>query len=458
MVNNANPWKTSKCKPQFKPHRTHPLENVGSSGRKKLTEQGVARLLPKAQRVDIFDAVVPGLTLRVTPRGAKSWTVVYRVAGAGGSNERGRVLKGPPRRLKLGRYPDLSLKDARQDARDALEKADGGDDPAAIRSEGILRHVEAAENTFSVLVSDYIRIRARPHIAKVREIERCFEIHVLPLWGDRKVDDVDKGDVQRLLDSLSTRLPGAAAEVRKNLSRLFEWALWRGRVAVNPVTLTKLERSATRKSATFEVEEERGRDLTDLELVAVWRAAEQIGYPFGPFFQLLTATGQRRNEIAKLRWSWVHQTEEGIYVEFPSHAYKNRRPHVLPLSALTRYVLFEHPWSGDLRIKGIPRIGDFVFATRPGTAISGFSKVKRRLDALAGVTGWTLHDLRKTASSGMARMGLDDFAIERVLGHTPDKLHQTYRRWSTFQYWDPKLDALEQWGQRIDRLLKEEAQ
>ncbi len=176
--------------------------------RKALTEQGVERLRPpKGRRAEIDDKTVPGLVLRVTPRGVKSrgvksWSVLYRIAGAGGMNAKGRLLKGQQRRLTLGQYPIIGLADARDRARKALKLAEQGKDPAKQRHAEIMEQREQAANTVGRVVDEFIEKHAKRNTKKWRETKRTFEIHILPRWGDRPLGDIRRRDAIRLLDDI----------------------------------------------------------------------------------------------------------------------------------------------------------------------------------------------------------------------------------------------------------------
>src|SRR5262249_51455814 len=152
-------------------------------------------------------------------------------------------------------------------------------------------------------------------------------------------------------------------------------------------------------------ENKRDRVLSDAEMVKVWNAAERLGLPYGPAFQLLILTGARREEVGQLRWSEI----EGDTIKLNGARTKNGKPHLIPLSSAARVVLDRLP-----RILG----SEFVFTFSGHVSISGWSKAKRDLDDLAGVADWIIHDLRRTCATGLQKLCTPLQVTEAILGHT----------------------------------------
>jgi integrase len=171
------------------------------------------------------------------------------------------------------------------------------------------------------------------------------------------------------------------------------------------------------------------------ELQAVWDATEEMGYPFGHMYRMLILTGQRKSEIATMRRCWIASDTNAV--EIPATDYKTKRPHLIPLSEPALKL-----------VKALPKwnIGDFMFSTTAGARpISGYSKAKTRLDELSKVEGWVVHDIRRSVATHMARLGVSQEHIERVLGHVIEGVAGTYNRYS---YLDEKRAALELWGRQ----------
>jgi len=174
--------------------------------------------------------------------------------------------------------------------------------------------------------------------------------------------------------------------------------------------------------------------MSDQELEAIWRSTNDLGWPFQPLIRLLILTGQRRTQIAELRWSWIDFDQRLIV--FPAAMMKNGRDHVLPMSSAVEEML-----------RSLRRFGDEdrVFPARnrdSDKAVSGFSKAKARLDRLSGVSNWVIHDIRRTVSTGMIARGIADQTVESVLSHVIPSVRAVYNR---HKYIEEMRTALETW-------------
>jgi integrase len=181
--------------------------------------------------------------------------------------------------------------------------------------------------------------------------------------------------------------------------------------------------------------------LTDDELKSFWRATEQLGFPFGRAFQLMALTGQRRGEVASMRWSQVN-IDQAVWT-IPAHVAKNGRAHEVPLSPATLEI-----------IEALPRFvgSDFVLTTTGTTPISGFGRAKDRLDFTMESDEWRLHDLRRTAASGMARIGVAPHVIEKVLNHVSGEISGVAAVYNRHGYDAEKREALERWAKHLSNL------
>lgn len=415
--------------------------------KKYITEAALERMrLPAEGRVELGDTVVPGLMLRVTAGGVMSWSVLYKVRGEGGlSPKTGRPLRGTQRRITLGTYPVLGVKKAREAAIEVLDKAVNGTDARKIR-DGAL--VVRLASTVEAVTRRFIEQDAKPNIESWKKIERALDMHVLPEWAGRPIADIRRRDIHELLDGFIAKgQPGTARDVRKHLSRLFNWAVDREIITENPLAGLK------RKDLQYRADA--GRALTDQELRAVWRAAASLGYPFGPFFQLMILTGQRRNEWADAKHSEVCGRRKVL--EIPKARYKGRRDHVVPLVSEAWAIYEAMPkWNGP---------DPFLFSTQAGEApISGFSKAKLYLDGLATeelraatgdptavLTNYRIHDFRVTCESRLADLGFNQDVRDAVLGHAKVGLQRTYNK---HDYADEKRGALEKYADHVMGIVK----
>lgn len=416
--------------------------------KKMFTEVGLERLrAPENGRVEYGDSVVPGLMLRVSDSGMKSWSVLYKVKGEGGASPKtGRALKGTQRRISLGIYPILGVKEARETAMDVLQKAFAGSDARVTRNEALLSH---QSNTVEAVAKRFIEQDAKPNIESWSKIERALELHVYPEWSERNIGDIRRRDVHALLDGLIAKgKTGTASDVRKHLSRLFNWTIDREIISENPLSGMK------RKDLQYKADA--GRALTDDELRAIWRAADSMTYPFGPYFKLMILTGQRRNEWADAKHSEICVKRKVL--EIPRARFKGRRDHVVPMSPLAWSIYETMPrWNGK---------DPYIFSTRAGEVpISGFSKAKLNLDELATeelkkllgdngaeLIGYRIHDFRVTCESRLADLGLNQDVRDAVLGHAKVGLQRTYNK---HDYADEKRCALDKYAEHIKGVVNE---
>lgn len=410
--------------------------------KKYFTEAALERMKPPAEgRIELGDTVVPGLMLRVTAGGVMSWSVLYKVRGEGGlSPKTGRPLRGTQRRITLGTYPVLGVKKAREAAIEVLEKSIVGTDARKSRDDALVIRLAS---TVEAVARRFIEQEAKPNIESWKKIERALEMHVLPEWGGRPITEIRRRDIHELLDRFIAKgNPGTASDVRKHLSRLFNWAVDREIITENPLAGLK------RKDLQYKADA--GRALSDQELRAVWRATTRLGYPFGPFFQLMILTGQRRNEWANAKHSEVCGRRKVL--EIPKARYKGRRDHVVPLSPEAWAIYAAMPkWNG---------LDPYLFSTQAGEApISGFSKAKTYLDELATeelraassesatvLPNYRIHDFRVTCESRLADLGFNQDVRDAVLGHAKVGLQRTYNK---HDYADEKRAALEAYAQHI---------
>jgi len=390
---------------------------------KRLTEAVVEKLKADPnRRVEIHDVLVPGLRLRISPNGKKSWSVMYKVAGASIDGKR-----GINKRMTLGGYPLVGLKGARELCLAAKDLADRGEDPIEHRRSEVTGR---QERRFDRVVARFVELHAKPNTKKWRDTKRLLETYAISVLGSRDITSIDRATIHALLDETSDKKGMALArELRKHLSIMFNWCVDRGICSFNPMAGMK------RRDLQY-VSRERVLSIEELKLI--WNAATKLGYPFGPIVQLLILSGQRRSEISTLQRNWISSD----YFEIPADNYKTGKPHIVPLTKAMSDLLNDQPiWNG----------GEYVFSTTGGrTPSSGFSKAKIRIDKLSGVSNWTFHDIRRSVATHMARAGVIQEHIERVLGHAVGGVAGTYNRYS---YLDEKRQALDVWQKVISEVI-----
>jgi len=372
--------------------------------KRALSDLTVKRAKPPTNgQVDIFDAGYPGFALRVSYGGGKSWVYFYRIGG--------RL-----RRRSLGTYPAVTLAEARQLWRDAKHQVSLGRDPGWQR---------ASDLNFESVAREWLK-RDQADKRSLKEVTRIVEKELIPKWGQRSIRDIRRHDILVLSDRIADR--GATTMARRVMAyvhRLFRWAKSRDLIESNPATdLPKPGREVARD-----------RVLTDAELAAVWKAAVEIGWPYGPAAQLLILTGARRAEIAELKWSEIH----GNTIKLSGARTKNAEPHDMPLSEQALDVLSRMP-----RIAG----SEYVFGKPLRSGAWSNAKIKF---SAAKIQPWRIHDLRRTVSTGMNELGTEPHIVEAVLGHTVKGVAGVYNR---AKYEAAKRAALKAWGAHVMALVQ----
>lgn len=281
---------------------------------KKLTETGVAKLQPlsNGERLEFADAVVTGLILRVMPSGVKSWSFLYR-------------LGGKQRRMSLGHYPDIPLKKAREMVREARQEIVQGKDPITLRQDKIVEQMRVEEKgiTVETLARMFIERHCKKKNRHWKGTEQLFENHIFPEIGHLIAKEVRRKDVVSLLDQkVNSKRPHVANHILVSLRKMYNWAIERDELEFNPCTNIKRPVTPT----------ERERVLSRNEIKDLWKAVDEIAYPYGPVMKLLLLTGQRRSEIAKLKWSYIDLEEKVI--RLPAQNVKANRGHDIPLSEM----------------------------------------------------------------------------------------------------------------------------
>jgi integrase len=379
---------------------------------KQATDLGVRALRPKAKRYE--EPLGHGLYVEVQPSGHRSYTVRYRFAGK-------------PRKLTLS--GGLTLAGARKAAADALFEVEQGRDPGAAKRRQKQAQRLAAVDTVQAICEEYFR-REGGKLRSARRRQRELALKVYPVLGDRPVTEIKRSDMVRLFDRIEETAGGPTADlVKAFLSRIFNWHTARSDDFRSPI-VRGMTRTKSRERA-------RSRILTDDELRAVWKTAEGQAHPFAALVLFLLLTAARRTEAVELTWAEVDGTDWVL----PSTRNKVKVELVRPLSAATQAVLADLP-----RIAG----SKFVFTATGHRPLGSLSTRKQRFDQQCGVTGYTLHDLRRTARSLMSRAGVSTDHAERCLGHVIGGIRGVYDR---HQFHREKLHAYEALAAQIERIV-----
>jgi integrase len=365
--------------------------------RTHLTDLSVRSLKPAEKQFRVWDEKTPGFGVSVSGR-TKSWIVMF----------------GDKRQLKvLGRYPDLSLSDARLKAKRLLAE------PAAAETASVL-----LAEAVSLFLSNCEQ-RTKPRTAS--DYHRLLHRHFIKALGARSLDTIKTQHVAKIIDALKAT-PSEQNHAHTAGSIFFAWCVRRGYISTSPMARLQLP---SRLKA-------RSRTLSDDELQKVWNAADGT---LGAIARLCILLGQRRSEITALKWTWIDREKQTI--SFPAEVIKNNRAHTIPYGNMAEAVF-----------ESTPQLGEYLFPGRDDNpTFAGFSKAKRALDSASGIDGWTLHDLRRTFATNLAALGTPIHVTEKLLNHvsgTTGGLVAVYQRHS---YMDEMRAAICAWEKRLSEII-----
>ena len=424
----------------------------------KLTPASVEKHKPHKHRREIPDAASPGLYLIVQPSGAKSFAMRFR-------NGNGRHVKLTlgPLDLSGNEAPDapvigqpLSLVSARRLASEMNRQRALGKDMVAVRHRERLERRAGGARTFSQAALDfseqYLKREARRWQASARMLGIAVgddgKLHMTPKgladrWRDRPIAEINGDDIHLIVDEVRERaVPGLkrraggpseamARSMFTVLSRMFRWLLEKRRITVSPVIGVTVPKSS----------KPRERTLADDEIKKFWIACEKVGEPASQCLKLLLLTGCRLNEIAKLRRAEISDKDHTATI--PASRTKNKKAFVLPLSPLARSIL-----------QSVQTAGDLFFITERGKPLSSWSKIKARLDGAMKIPPWRLHDLRRTFSTNLNKIGIQPHVVEACLNHVTGSQGRVASVYNKYHYLPEKIQAVNRWAEHVAGLVE----
>ena len=403
----------------------------------RLTARGVAALTTDRPQQDFWDDLLPGFGVRVNKlTGTKTWQVRYR-------------RDGNHHRMKIGRYPAMSLAKAREAAKDTLIAVQAGRNPVQER-----RERRSADATFGALARDVLDLKAGSTREATRtERERMLDVELLPKWGKKPAASITRHDVTRLVDAIVARgAPVMANRVLALVKTIYNSALNDGdpRVENNPA-----HRLRPRGS-----EGGRDRHLEKDELKELWATLEKENPITRGAFRFALLTAARIGSVCSIRWEDV---DDADVWRIPEEAFKGKRPHLVPLSAEALAVLEElRPISGS---------GEYVF---PGRAdgksphLASTNRALARIRKRSKLAHWTVHDFRTTFRTHATRklepkdkrdpagLGVAPHVADAVLGHKEASLgFDRYTGDQERYLLAEKREALEKWGAFVREAVRE---
>jgi integrase len=372
-----------------------------------LTDKGVEALERKAQRYVVRDPELRGHYIRVPPNGPKVFAAVARTP------------YGKQVWAKIGTTADLNIEEARERARKVIRRIKDGKPAFEAKPESV---AEVAQNWLQRHV-DKNKLRTAD------EYRRVLNRYILPKWKDRIFAELRRSEITYLLDHVEDRHGARQADVVLTILRSIASWLHKRDDSYTPPFARGMKRASR---------EGRARILNDDEIRRIWLVADKAEvHPLGRLAQLLLLTAQRRQKLCSLKWDDI---QDGIWA-IRTAAGEKGNAGTLKLPQMALDILRAHPRFVDQ---------PYIFASRFGGPWDPSSKLKKRLDELSGTTGWTLHDLRRTAKTLMVRAGVLPHVSERVLGHSIRGVEGVYDR---HLYESEKADALTKLAALIDRIV-----
>jgi integrase len=385
----------------------------------RLTKSSIDALPTPNLDVVYWDADFPGFGVKITPKGRKVFVVLYRTGGAGSKL----------RKYTIGPYGRVTLHQARVAAQKVFAAKLEGRDPAAEKR-------EAKRRVVADRVEDLLESFIAQHLSQNRsagEVSRLLRREIGKAWTSKSIHEITKRDVVEVISAIEQRgAPVAANKTLKSIKTFLRWCVGRAVLDQSPADGVPLP--------TKEVA--RDRVLDDQELTQVILAARKVGGPYGGIVELLALTGQRREEVAGLSWEEL-DLKQRVWT-IPKSRTKNAKVHVVHLCEQSLDVL-----------KRARRQGPLVFSLLGTKPFQEFSKAKSVLDQLSGVSGWRLHDLRRTCVSGMARLGVAPHVADKILNHQSGTISGVAAVYQRHEFLAERRAALDLWGAHIGRLIGE---
>lgn len=400
----------------------------------RITKREIEAARTKAARTDttvmLWDEDLRGFGCRISPSGKAAWLVKKRL-GAGGRE--GKQIKHV-----FGDFEELPLDKARGEALKLLADIRN----AVHLSERKRETRKAQHKAFNAdKLGDAVALfvkRNTIHNRYWHELElRLASGLVAPLGPGRTVESIKRTELRHLIEGKEESYPGGARLLFAAMRPFFKFCVEREIIAASPMD----------GMPSPKIGPARDRILSDEEIKALWCATEKFEL-FGPYYRLLLLTAQRRDEVAGMLWGEIDLHERTWTI--PKERTKNGKAHLVHLSPQAVTIL------QDLKRDA----SSFVFTTTGSTAISGYSRAKAKLDRLiqkeieGELQPFRIHDLRRTAASGMAKLGFQPHIIERVLNHTSGAQGGLVGVYQRYEYQEERRRALQAWGQYLAQLTQ----
>lgn len=414
---------------------------------KELEYHNIKAMPAPDEPIDFFDTIEKGLILRVSTAGSKTFTYRYR------SN-------GKNRQFKIGKFPDISLSDARKQVQQLRINVDRGIDPQIEKRKN---RYKPKELTFKELSDRFIKNHLSNRKASTRkEYKRIIESELLKnyKWGKLPVTEITSQHVREILNfkALDQNSYTMANRIRSTISKIFDYGMTVEGIGIlkNPVEGT----------AVFEQGENvRDRVYSEDEIFELWSFFEVKPEPLQSLLKMLLICGQRKNETMNMKWADIEfdkpckKISIGINGRTKPETFladiwtiqdtKSNRSHEVPLPPLAVEILE--------RLKPVTGNSEYVFESfrrkgQPITTKSTADTIKK----LTTIPDFRVHDLRRTVATMMEETGIDQFTVGKILNHSGQSVTEKHYSW--YKYTDKKLEALNLWSRRLNSIVNPETQ
>ncbi|MDA3901886.1 MAG: tyrosine-type recombinase/integrase [Desulfuromusa sp.] len=380
---------------------------------KLFTDRRIQLLKPRDK--PFLESEPGGLYIRVRPSGRKVFMAVY-------------TWEGKQRWLTIGRFPEITIKQAREKVREIQSLVENNTDPTLAKREHTTERITAP--TISEFADIYIEKWAKPKKKSTKEDRRILDVYVLPAIGQRKVKDLTRAEIIHLLDDVADRGPIMANRTLAVIRKMLNFALDRAVIELSPCQNITPPGKEVKKE----------RFLTADEIKVLWpKMTEELTDQTNRAIKMILATAQRPNEVATMQWNEI----DGEWWTIPAKKTKNGKEHRVFLNKIS------------LELMGETRKKDFVFPSlrKENQPIhpNAFGKALRaKMEKFEGVEYFSAHDLRRTAATHIAELGYGVY-VGKVLNHTDQSITAIYDRYA---YDKEKRAALNAWGRKLEELIR----
>jgi integrase len=391
----------------------------------KFTHNKILGLLPKERRYLINEG--NGFCLRISPQGTKTWFYRYK-------------FNGKEKWLTIGHFPAMGVAEARKCFNEYWEMRSSGQDPEKISFE---RQIQKS-NTLQTLVTEWYNNYIIKHRKQPQQIKQQIDADIIPLLGNLELNKLQTLDITRALDTIVKRgAPVHANKVLSTLKQVFNYAVNRGELLTNPAAQLR-----SRDIGGVEKPKERYLTLDELKTLWLFLESDQHGLSLSitQAIKIIILTGVRTAEIRLATWS-EFDFDQSLWI-IPSAHTKTAMIMKIHLTPQTKSIL---QTLREISFSEYVLTGNDTSSPLSEKAIS---KAVSRIQERVGIPYWTAHDLRRTFATQLGEtLHVDPVVIEKCLGHKMPKIMATYNK---NEMLPQRKEALEQWGQYIQRLINDE--